>query len=132
MHQRSLSAPRGIAPLSRSRRPDLRGPLPLLQVFARRAARVRGLGANLRQATRAGTASRPTLTTPHEAPSQWTEQGEYRKAFTTCQAQFTKDDFILWCITERLAALNEFGDPHVMRRKKSAAQDVRSRNSAAQ
>ena len=56
------------------------------------AARRTWLGANLREATHAGTASRPTLITPHEAPSQWTERSEYRNVLPACQAQFTQDD----------------------------------------
>src|SRR5262249_48127874 len=35
------------------------------------------------------TASRPTLITPHEAPSQWTERGKYREVPLLRQITFT-------------------------------------------
>src|SRR5262245_65968642 len=90
--QRSKRAPRGIAPLIAFTAAGPAGPLLPRQAFARLAAR--GRGWRLEFATLTGAASRPTLITPHEAPSRWTGPGEYRTGRTARQVKFTDDDFI--------------------------------------
>src|SRR5262249_6990573 len=86
MDQRSLSAPRGIAPLSRSRRPAPgRGLTPAGLPRGRPLCVARP---HTWRATHTGTASRPTLITPHEAPSRWTERWHHSRAPAPRQVTF--------------------------------------------